>query len=230
MILGSCPTCSCIPRKWWQMLLQLWSKGVCAPYLVVLSRLVGFWSRVFGMLQTLFYLTVCRDAKFALLHCPIPDLYAPQQKLATYLFISAKWTIAQAWKTLQVAFQGMKSRRTALMLHEQMSSIVNGSHSKFLKIWEPWISYEFPPLQPVWSGLIWLSPAKFSSVLFLLFLWILFLLLFSLPLSFWHLLLSVYTNAVLCYWWQKLCHPRDDREQAMNNGPFFLQYSLIQSL
>lgn len=51
--------------------------------------------------------------------------------------------IAQAWKDPSVPLQGVRDRMTALMLNEQMSSIRNGTHAKFLKVWEPWLSYTF---------------------------------------------------------------------------------------
>lgn len=71
-------------------------------------RLVGFWSRVFDLLFTLFHVTIRKDAKLALLHCPIPGLFSYQQ-LATYLFIAAKHTIAGTWKKLAVAFSEVRS-------------------------------------------------------------------------------------------------------------------------
>lgn len=70
----------------------------------------------------------------ALLHCLILGLLAPQQKLASYLFISAKPTVAQAWKTPMDAFQGVKDRLTDMMVNKLMSSILKDSHLKFLKV------------------------------------------------------------------------------------------------
>lgn len=107
-------------------------------------RIVGFWSRVFGLLFFLFHLNVRKEAKFALLHCPIPGLFARQQKLATYLFISAKRTIAQAWKKTSVPFQEVKNCLTSMVVNEQMSSLLKDMHARFLKVWEPWLTYAFP--------------------------------------------------------------------------------------
>lgn len=60
--------------------------------------MLEFWSRVFWLLFTLFHVPIRKDAKLALLHFLIPGLFSYQQKLATYLFIAAKHTIAMAWK------------------------------------------------------------------------------------------------------------------------------------
>lgn len=45
--------------------------------------LVGFWSRVFDLLFTLFHVTIHKDAKLAVLHCPISGLFSYQHNLAT---------------------------------------------------------------------------------------------------------------------------------------------------
>ncbi|CAI9610764.1 unnamed protein product [Staurois parvus] len=76
----------------------------------------------------------------------MPCFIAPYQKLASYLFLSATRTIAQAWKSPFVPFQGVWDRMTNMMLNEQMSSMCNDSQCKFSKIWEPWLQYAFPTL------------------------------------------------------------------------------------
>lgn len=116
-------------------------------------RLIGFWSRVFGLLSSLFHAPFRKDPKFALLHCPLPGLFSHQQKLATYLFIAAKRTIARAWKKPSVSFAEVKNSLTTLMIHEKMSSILHDSHAKFLKVWAPWWSYTLPNLNPTSLGL-----------------------------------------------------------------------------
>lgn len=62
-----------------------------------------------SMLQTLFHAIVRKDARLALLHCPISGFFEPQQKLVSYLFISTKRNIEHALKTPSVAFQSMKT-------------------------------------------------------------------------------------------------------------------------
>lgn len=88
-------------------------------------RLTGFWSRVFGLFQTLFHI----NAKLALLHCPFQGLFSYQQKLATYRFIAAKRSIARAWKKPSVLIAVVRSIMTNLMNNEKMSSILHDSHT-----------------------------------------------------------------------------------------------------
>lgn len=97
-----------------------------------------------SLVHTLSHLTIRKDPKFALLYCLIPGLYAHQQKFASYLFLLAKRIIAQVLKRPMVPFQGMTNGMAALMLNEQMSSILKDSHARFLKIWEPMLEYSFP--------------------------------------------------------------------------------------
>lgn len=66
------------------------------------SHFVGFWSRVFW--ASVHPFTIRKDAKLALLHCPNPGLFLYQQKLATYIIMAAKHTIARAWKKMPISF------------------------------------------------------------------------------------------------------------------------------
>lgn len=65
---------------------------------------------------------------------PILGLFAYQRKLASYLFLTAKRMITQAWKKPSIPFQEVRDSMTALTLNEQMSSIPNNTHAKFLKV------------------------------------------------------------------------------------------------
>lgn len=99
-------------------------------------HLVVFWSRVFGLLTHF-----RRDTRHALLHWPIPGRFSYHQKLATYLFIATKRAIARAWKKPSIRFAEVKSIPTTLMIHEKVTSILQDSHSKFIKVWAPWWFY-----------------------------------------------------------------------------------------
>lgn len=87
-----------------------------------------------------------KDAKLALLHCPIQGLVSYQQKLATCLFIAAKRAIARAWKKPSVSIAVVRSIMSNLMINEKMLSILHDSHTIFLKIWSPWWSYALPTI------------------------------------------------------------------------------------
>lgn len=66
----------------------------------------------------------------ALLQFPIPGLFSPQQRLATYLFLCAKQVIAKAWNEPSVSFQEAKYCMTTMMIDEKTSSIVYDSQPK----------------------------------------------------------------------------------------------------
>lgn len=75
----------------------------------------------------------------------------------------------QIWKKPTVPFQGPRYHMFAMMFNEQMSSILNDSHSKFLKIWKPRLAYAFPtlPLTLVFSPrftFLWSSFLKKGNV------------------------------------------------------------------
>lgn len=99
------------------------------------------------------------------LHCSIAQSQASSltsSKLAISLFISAKRTIARAWKKLAVSFSEVKSTSTTLMIHKKMSSIFHYSHARFLRVWAPVVVLcisNFTPNQPKPSKLALPSPA-----------------------------------------------------------------------
>lgn len=87
-------------------------------------KLTAFWSRVYGLLQTLFHLLIPKNVSLA--------FNLRQQKWSIYLFLTAKQTIAWAYKKSSVRFQEVKDHMNQLLANKKITSILNDSKSKSL--------------------------------------------------------------------------------------------------
>lgn len=95
------------------------------------------------VLHTLFYLSIHRDAKLAVLHCQV-WAFSLNKKKVIYLFLAAKQTIAKACRKPPVSFPEVKNHMTTLIFNKKVSGVFNDSYSKFLNIWELWLKYTLP--------------------------------------------------------------------------------------
>lgn len=105
-----------------------------------------FWHKVYKLLSRLFHTTLRRDPWQALLHFPITTLRGPQRKLATFVLMAAKQTIAHAWKKQTIPYAEFRARIQGFYINEHLSSILSDRIANLQKVWNPWCTLESLPL------------------------------------------------------------------------------------
>lgn len=63
-----------------------------------------------------------------------------------FVFMAPKLTTARAWKKQFTGFSEVETQIDGLFVNEQLTSFLTNGHEKFLKIWDPWITYCHPTL------------------------------------------------------------------------------------
>lgn len=107
-------------------------------------RVCRLWVRVYLLLCNLFNTNIKRDPFEALLWKPIAELLRPERQLAAQIFTATKLTIARDWKTPNLSFEAVKNTVNDIMVNEKLTAILMDTHDKFLRIWQPWVTYNRP--------------------------------------------------------------------------------------
>lgn len=102
------------------------------------------WIRVFNLLRTLTSLTLPRVPSEALLNKPILNASKWHRLLIGHIFTATKLIIAKSWKSPSLSFEAVKQKIQWILINEKLTAILNDTHPRFLKIWQPWISYFQP--------------------------------------------------------------------------------------
>ncbi|OCT73959.1 hypothetical protein XELAEV_18032920mg [Xenopus laevis] len=111
-----------------------------------------FWIRIYNKIYSIFNIPIPKHPCTALL-CKKPDTLTSNQFQLFLLIVAAmtaaKQTIAKAWKTKHISIEDTKGKIDWIMVQEKMSSILLGSHQKYLLVWTPWIEYRFGTNDPI---------------------------------------------------------------------------------
>uniref|UniRef100_A0A803JBX6 Reverse transcriptase zinc-binding domain-containing protein n=1 Tax=Xenopus tropicalis TaxID=8364 RepID=A0A803JBX6_XENTR len=110
-----------------------------------------YWSRIYNIIYSVTQINLRKDPQNALLNGKIPNLNRYTRSLISFIFLTAKITIAKFWKTTQIPISHFKSKMNWVMVNERLTSVLLDKHDKFLKIWEPWYTYAFPHANDLFS-------------------------------------------------------------------------------
>lgn len=99
-----------------------------------------FWNKVFSMVCHGSGLLLLQLPQIALLNEFPPRIPRSFLRRVFFILLSAKITIARAWKLPSVSLQRMTHKLSWIMLHEKIASINDKQH-QFEQIWEPWAVY-----------------------------------------------------------------------------------------
>lgn len=104
-------------------------------------RIRTYWKKIFCMMGSLLNIRIAPDPTIALLNHTILNLPKSSQKLAFFILLGAKITLAKAWKRRTVSFQCCKRKVTWIMSQEKIVAKLLDTVEKFNIIWEPWARY-----------------------------------------------------------------------------------------
>lgn len=104
----------------------------------MLSRLR---TKVLNLPQSLLTYSFPRDLWYVLLHLKPPGFTKPQFKLATYVLLAAKQTVARTWKQQFIPFTEVSRRLDFFFTNEILYSILLDTYETILKIWTRWVQY-----------------------------------------------------------------------------------------
>lgn len=61
--------------------------------------------------------------------------------LAGFVFLAVQKTLARAWRQPLINIAEVKQRLMGIMVHEKLSSILEDTHTHYLKVWSLWIDF-----------------------------------------------------------------------------------------
>ena len=100
-----------------------------------------FWIRVYNFIYSLTRINLPKSAKQALLGSGGVEAPKSGRRLLTFIFISAKITIARNWRSAALPFEQLKGKLSWLMLNERLSALTQDKMKFFHQVWDPWIGY-----------------------------------------------------------------------------------------
>lgn len=100
-----------------------------------------FWSKIYDLLCSILHITLTKNPWATLVHKPIPHLNIYKWKLVGFVFLVARHTLAKPWIQKSITFSEVKQHFLGTMVHKKLTSILTDNHTKFLKVWEPWLYY-----------------------------------------------------------------------------------------
>lgn len=122
------------------------------------------WIQVYAMVNTILHKSLQNNPWEALLHQPIENVTCHEQTLITHIFIATKQTIERAWKLQILCIDEVKHYTQSTMNNEKLTAILNNTHDKCLRTWQPWLDY-FPLSQLTVSILeLWLYATYYAMI------------------------------------------------------------------